>query len=493
MALMKHREVSNLMGTILMKKARFELRFNVAAVKVVVLTVVSFSSVSIYAHESLTFDKTVMLAQKLDPWLAGNRHKQNAIESMSVAVNTLPDPKVSVGLVNMPINSFGFNQESMTQAKIGITQMFPRGSTLDIKSKQLLIQSEAYPYLRQDRTSKVAVTVGSLWLNTYLVQQSIALIERERTLFDQLLDVAEASYSASYGKTRQQDIIRAQLELTRLDERLDKLKQQKSDYEGMLLQWLTVFSQQGTDNLLVTKASLHNVVLSNVLPQIDLLNHDFVHNKNWHKPNELIPYFSVHPAVIALDKEIKATKTGIKLAEQKYKPEWGVNASYGYRGDDFMGQNRADLFSVGVSFDLPFFTANRQDKERQSAISETEAVKSEKILLLRELLSSFTIAKGRLIRLQGRQSLYRTQLLPQVHEQAEASLTAYTNDDGSFAEVVRSRIALLNAEVDNLALNIEEKKTTLELNYLFIGSLNSTKVDMNVENSNQNNAIDGDK
>ena len=66
------------------------------------------------------------------------------------------------------------------------------------------------------------------------------------------------------------------------------------------------------------------------------------------------------------------------MAKQKYKPEWGVNASYGYRDDDPMGNSRADLFSVGVTFDLPLFTDNRQDKEVKSAISKTEAIKTEK-------------------------------------------------------------------------------------------------------------------
>ncbi|AOW78744.1 hypothetical protein A3Q34_19015 [Colwellia sp. PAMC 20917] len=41
------------------------------------------------------------------------------------------------------------------------------------------------------------------------------------------------------------------------------------------------------------------------------------------------------------------------MAQQKYKTEWGVNASYGYRGDDAMDGSRADLFSIGVTFDIP--------------------------------------------------------------------------------------------------------------------------------------------
>ena len=54
-----------------------------------------------------------------------------------------------------------------------------------------------------------------------------------------------------------------------------------------------------------------------------------------------------------------------------------------------MGNSRADLFSVGVTFDLPLFTDNRQDMTVKSAISATEAVKTEKILLLRQLLGAF--------------------------------------------------------------------------------------------------------
>jgi len=445
----------------------------------------------------LSFETAIKSAQKNDPWLTGNFHKQRSIESMSTAVSTLPDPKISIGLANLPTDGFDFGQEGMTQAKIGIAQMFPRGDTLDIKSQQLRIQSEAFPFQRQDREAKVAVTVGSLWLDAYRVQQSIALIEKNRSLFEQLADIAEASYSSAVGKTRQQDIVRAQLELTKLEDRLEKLGQQKNRFEGMLSQWLTKFST-GNDSVeatLISDFSLHNIVLSQQIPQIDLINNNLVSTQNWLKPEELVHYFTNHPSVVAVDKKVSATKTGIKLAELQYQPEWGVSASYGYRADDPMGKSRADLFSVGVTFDLPLFTEDRQDKEVQSAIFQTEAVKTEKLLLLRQLLGSYSSAKGRLKRLKDRQNLYTSKLLPQIHDQAEASLTAYTNDDGDFAEVVRSRIAVLNAEIDELTLNVEEQKILLELNYLFIGSINTANRQnmMNFTNSRQYAAISGEK
>jgi outer membrane protein TolC len=456
------------------QRSKFALKFGAAILAFSVFTVSAGQLPVLADSKALSFKKAIEVAQKSDPWLTGNKHKQQAIELMSTAANTLPDPKVSIGLANLPTNGFDFAQEGMTQAKVGIVQMFPRGDTLAIKSQQLKTQSEAFPYQRTDRASKVAVTVGSLWLDTYRVQQTIALIEKNRSLFEQLADVATASYSSALGKTRQQDIVRAQLELTRLEDRLAQLAQQKNGFVGMLTQWLSQFSSEnsaGEAVLLASDFSLHQLVLSQELPEIALINRALVVKETWLEPNALIPYFSNHPAVMALEKNIQATKTGIKLAQQKYQLQWGINASYGYRADDAMGSSRADLFSVGVTFDLPIFTHNRQDKAVQSAVSATEAVKTDKILLLRQLLAAYSSAKGRLLRLKERQMLYQSKLLPQIHDQAAASLSAYTNDDGDFSEVVRSRIAVLNTEIDLLTLNVEEQKIGLALNYLFIGSL----------------------
>ncbi|MBA6296256.1 TolC family protein [Colwellia sp. MB02u-9] len=469
------------------QRSKFGLKFGAAILAFSVVTVSAAQLPVLADSKALSFKKAITMAQESDPWLTGNKHKQQALELMSTAANTLPDPKVSIGFANLPTNGFDFTQEGMTQAKVGIAQMFPRGDTLAIKSQQLKTQSEAFPYQRKDRASKVAVTVGSLWLDAYRVQQTIALIEKNRSLFEQLADVATASYSSALGKTRQQDIVRAQLELTRLEDRLAQLAQQKNGFVGMLTQWLSQFSSEDStgEPVLASDFALYQLVLSQELPEIELINRALIAKETWLEPSALIRYFSNHPAVMALEKNIQATKTGIKLAQQKYQPEWGVNASYGYRADDAMGSSRADLFSVGVTFDLPIFTHNRQDKAVQSAVSATEAVKTDKILLLRQLLGAYSSAKGRLLRLKERQMLYKFKLLPQIHDQAAASLSAYTNDDGDFSEVVRSRIAVLNTEIDLLTLNVEEQKIGLELNYLFIGSLNTA----NTHNKTNNKQI----
>lgn len=425
------------------------------------------------AQQPLTFKKAIIMAQQNDPWLEGSRHREQSLARLSYSANTQPDPKISIAFANLPTNGFNFSQEGMTQFKVGISQMFARGDSLKIKNEQFKLQSQQQPFQRQDRVNKVTVTVGSLWLDLYRVQQSIMLIEKNRSLFEQLSDVAEASYGSGVGKTRQQDIVRAQLELTRLEDKLNQLQQQDDSYQAMLAQWLTKYSASSKYNQTNHTLSIITFPLkvSHEKPQIELINHGSVYSKQWFLAEKLAALLSLHPSIKNIDKKIAATKTNIKLAEQQYHPQWGINASYGYRADDDLGNSRADLFSVGVVFDVPLFTENRQDNEVKSAISRTEAIKTEKLLLLRKLMSAFTSNRGKLLRLTERKALYQNKLLPQIHDQAEASLTAYTNDDGDFAEVVRSRIAELNAEIDFLGINVQKQKIILEINYLFAGSL----------------------
>lgn len=422
------------------------------------------TSVSYAAEQSLTFAKAIQIAQKNDPWLDGSRHKQQSLASLSHVANTQPDPKVSFAFANLPTDSFDFSQESMTQFKIGVSQMFARGNSLAIKNQQLKLQSQQHPLQRQDREQKVAVIVGSLWLDLYRVQQSIILIEQNRNLFEQLTQLAEVSYGSGLGKTRQHDIVSAQLELTRLEDKLNQLRQEQSRYQGMLGQWLVDY------NFIFKRVSKD-------LPELMLNQPFFIDDNRQLATEKLVIMLSAHPAIKAIDKKISATRIEIDLAEQKYKPQWGINASYGYRGDDQMNNSRADFFSLGVVLDVPLFTANRQDNEVKSAISKTEVIKTEKTILIRQFISAFSSAKGRFLRLNERESLYKTRLLPQSHDQAQVLLTAYTNDDGDFAEVVRARIVELNAQIDFLAIKVQQKKIILEINYLFSG----TTAQINIE------------
>lgn len=428
--------------------------------------------VSESSEVTLGLNDVVSAAQKHDPWLAGNQHAQAAMESMSMSSGTLPDPKVSVGLVNLATDSFDFNQEPMTNFRVGVSQTFPRGDSLDIRRKQLDLASRQYPFQREDRKGKVIVAAGTLWLDAYKAQQSIALINGHRSLFEELVDVAQARYSSTVGGVRQQDIIRAQLELTALDDRLTVIHQQRETYLQKLSEWLSDYFVGEYSESIEVEPLLQSstLVLNRRLPAVEMLNPELYLSTTSISPQLLYENMSAHPAVMAIERKIDASAAGIELAQQKYKPEWAVNAAYGYREDDQLGNARADFFSIGVTFDVPLFTGDRQDKEYQSAVSQTAAIRSQRWQMARHLITSFQTSKVQLRRLNERQALYQNQLLPQMHDQAEASLSAYTNDASDFSEVVRARIAELNARIDALSIDVDRQKTIIQMNYFFMTS-----------------------
>jgi outer membrane protein TolC len=444
-------------------------------------TIVLVTALSVNAMATPTqwsFEHVIHSAQQNDPWLTANKHQQQALESMSEAVNTLPTPTMTLGLANLPVDSFNFSQEAMTQVKVGVSQKFPRGDSITIKNQQLRIKSQAYPYQRQDRAAKVAVEVANLWLDIYQRQESIVLINKNRKLFEQLVNIAQARYGSFAGVTGQQDIVRAQLEVTRLDDRLTQLAQQQSSLWGALKQWLISPNALQRDNeVLLSTPLFSTMMVSKQLPSVQPLLADLLPLQSRDSQSALHKITRVmqnHPAILAINKQILATKTGIQLAEQAYQPEWGINAHYGYRDDDPMGTSRSDFFSIGVSFDLPLFTNTSQDMAVKSAISSTEAVKTEKLLVMRQLLSRYDSAQATLTQLQARKSLYQKQLIPQTNALAKAALTAYNNDRGDFIDVIKARIARLDADIALLAINVNQQKIMMTLNYLAIGYIPQT-------------------
>ena len=418
-----------------------------------------WSGMSVDLHaEQYSLLEAIEKAQSQDPWLDGSRFRQENLESLSVNAGTLPDPTVSLGLANLPIDSFDFAQEGMTQFKVGVSQMFPRGKTLALRQETLEKMSQMQPFAREDRKAQVSVTVAQLWLEVYRSQKTIALIQQDRGLFEHLVDVAESSYTTASGRTRQQDLIRAQLELTRLEDRLTMLRQRRESQLAQLGEWLADSSYELDIEMpgRLGEGHLNDPLINETGTVI--------------RTQKLAQILTAHPKIRSIDQKISAGESGVKLAKQSYKPQWGINASYGYRDADPMGNDRADFFSVGVSLDVPLFTGKRQDKQVQAATAESEAIKTERTLVLRQLRSGFETAESQYRRLLDRRELYRSRLLKEMSEQAEASLTAYTHDDGDFAEVVRACIAELNARIEALNVEVDIHKIVAQLNYFLIPS-----------------------
>lgn len=419
--------------------------------RIALLCLYSGAMISLPSTAQYSLQETIDMAQLNDPWLKGSEYRQESISAQSSAAGQLPDPVISFNLANLPVDSFNLSQEPMTQVQVGISQALPRGDSRSLQKRQLYEISEQQPLMRMDRKAKVAVTVAHLWLDSYRYRESIRLVKENENLFNDLIDIVESRYSSALGNTSQYDLIRAQLELTQFEERLIQLQENFGSTQMLLTEWLPN----------------PTILLSGELPDLHLKSNNKTSDS---VDNLLVSQLQQHPAITSIDQQILASNSGVELAEQSYKPQFGINAMYGYRDDDLNGDSQADFFSLGLTMDVPLFTRNRQDKRVQSAMANVEELKTQRALLLRQMRAQFTSNQARLALLEKRQALYRNKLLSEAHAQTEASLTAYTNDKGDFSEVVRARIAELNAHIDALNVSIDRFKTIATLNYFFASS-----------------------
>lgn len=415
-----------------------------------VLILYSQSNLAVAQDQSLGLEEAVSRALIDDDWLSASVQRESALQQEAVLSAQLPDPKMSIGLANMPLDSFNFNQEAMTQFKIGVNQTFPRGDTLELQQQQKILQSEVNPFLREERKASVRLQVINLWLDSYLAQESTTLINADRALFEQLVELADSRYRTAAGVSRQQDVVRAELELTRLEDRLTSLRQRFDGSQQMLSIWLP---------------------FEWVLLPVDSCLPDFPRrNLNMNGVAQAAVEFADHPKVRAMDKTIDAALTGVELARQSYKPSFTLGANYGYRDSAPMGMDRADFISVDVSFDLPFFTEKRQKPKVEAATYNAAAIKTERILLFKNLLASFQQTSAQLNVLDERKALFEDVLLPQMNNLTETTLTSYTADEGDFEEVMRAYIAELNAKIEFLGIVVEKQKKLAKLDYLLTKS-----------------------
>jgi len=163
----------------------------------------------------LTLDETERLALEADLTAPRFEALANARKEQAVAVGQLPDPKLKLGAMNLPIDSFDRKQENMTQMQIGIQQAF-------LRSEQAQVMAGADLARASTMTRQVLRDVRERYLDIFYQIEAGRIIDTSRELFDQLLEVTGFYYAQ--GRKNQQDVLRASVELSLLDDRRTRVR-----------------------------------------------------------------------------------------------------------------------------------------------------------------------------------------------------------------------------------------------------------------------------
>ena len=380
----------------------------------------------------LTIAEAEDLALAAEPGQQSLRARAAALEEQAIVAGALPDPMLRLGLNNYPIESGGFTTEGMTNAGAVYRQAFPRGDTRSLNNLKFTRLAAAQTSEADARGDDVLTAARVAWLDLYYWTQARDLVRESRPFFDDLATITRSLYAV--GRRNQQDVLRAELELSRLDDRLIDIERQQMRARAQLGQWIGDDAERR---------------VADKLPQWD----------DAPPLEDLVASLQAHPALQAADARIAAQDSSVDLAEQRNRPGWALDVGYAHRNGSLPnGDPRSDFVTVGVTVDLPFFRKKSVDSTLSAALQDRSAALADKERLRRSLESRLTAEYSRWQELSRRLALYEERILVQARDHAQASLLAYQNDRGNFADVMRGYIDDLNTRIDYVRLNVEREQ-----------------------------------
>ncbi|MEL0609783.1 TolC family protein [Vibrio echinoideorum] len=386
----------------------------------------------------------------------GNRKQyfaqSQAMRETGIANATLMDPKLKVGFGGLPVDSFQFDEDPMTNISVGVMQQFERGDTLNLQQKKAGQQADALALQVQARELTVANSMTQLWLELGYQKVAEGVMRENRRLLVELENYVQTNYSI--GKSEAQDLLNAQLQVSKLDEKLQANQQVQRRLISQLSEWL------GSDwlgNQAIDSQALDPQGRLHATNYIDwsLLESKLATNRDSTKHYQLL---TDHPLVKITDATISSNQTQVELAEQAYTPQFGVEVMYAHRqANNMAGEPASDLVSAYLTVDIPLFTGNRQDKNLSAAQYQVGAAKSQKDTLLSQMNAQVNALLVDKANLTQRLERYQSTLLPQTAARISAVERGYQNNTAQFNDVIA-------ATADELALQLEQQRLITDLN-----------------------------
>jgi outer membrane protein TolC len=407
-----------------------------AIIMVLACTSISFN----VAASGLSLKLAEELALASDPGVRSIESSQLALEELSVAAEQLPDPLLKMGLVSLPTDTFNLGQEAMTQVQVGVIQRFPRGQSRSLRSEQIGLKSQGLDNKARDQELRILLAVREQFLEV-AKQQSLARINAESvTAFSDLADITVDYYAT--GRVHQQDVLKAAVELARVEDRATRIAQNEEQARARLAMWIGDAAYRDFED---------------TWPQFD-----------YHSSADVIKDgLQRHPRILALQKDVSAAEKGIELAKQKYKPEFALDLTYGGRaGTNPDGSSRPDLLTLMVVMDVPLFHKNRQDRVVAAQLAESSAAMFTRDELFRRLKSEVDFHLATQQRQQERIMLFENTLLPEAAFSSEASFGAYQSSIEDLTSLLRTRITEFDLQLEHARLQAEVLKTQARLMYL---------------------------
>jgi len=366
---------------------------------------------------TLTLDQATELALTGNPGLSEIKARAEAMAAVPSQEGTLPDPTLRFGTLYLPTNSFSLRQDDFTMMEVGISQEIPFPGKLALREKIAEQEALAAADSVDEARLRLAREVKQGWWRLFYYDRALSLLQQAEQFFLQLIDIAQAKYKV--GKGSQQDVLLAQLELSKLkDENLNLVSLRHG--------------QEARFNVLLDRASEMPVrILSEAEFKLPVL----VESALQDKALQSRPLFAQHR------KMLDAALSKVDLAKKGFYPDLTVGAFYDVRQNTLSGQPRSDFASVQLSVNVPIYANRKQAKavdQRQSELlQEQYALKDDHHKIQAEIAAKtaeYQHAQKKLLLLEH-------EIIPQAQQTVNSLLAGYQASQSEFTDLLRTQLS----------------------------------------------------
>ncbi len=355
----------------------------------------------------------------------------------------LDDPMLEAGVLNAPLNtSDTFRREDMTMIMLGLSQKFPFPGKRDLRRDVAAKDAESVAFAYQETINRVIRDVKVSYFELAYAAESARLVEKNRQVLEQYLKISESRYSVGQGN--QSDVLKAQTQVSKMDDELIKLARERRAIEAELMRALGRESGAGAPAPAALRLQEAPLELGSLL---ESARRD-------------------RPQLLGLRSLIDRGGKALDLARQDNYPDFDVKFAYGKRDKTLEGMPRDDLVSLTVAINLPVWRESKRDPR----IAEAMAMRNQAMDMYQAQLNELS-SKLRQQVANAEQSLksarlYESGILPQARLAAESSLASYRVNRVDFLTLLDSQMSVLNFEVSHAATLSGYNKALAEIDFL---------------------------
>jgi outer membrane protein TolC len=352
-----------------------------------------------------------------NPDILAARRAWQAATQVSSQVSTMPDPQVTVQHVSVgsPRPFAGFSNSDFAYIGLGISQDLPFPGKLKLKGEVADRDADVIRQKLEAARRSVFQQVKEAYFQLAYIQQTLGILDRNDKLLEQIEKIAEAHYRVGQGS--QQDVLKAQLERTKLQRELVHHHEVMQTQEALLRKLLN----RAGDSPDVTTEPLVETPLSLTIDEL------------------LAKVRTENPEVAGQHEMINRQSLQVEMARKDRYPDFSVQYMWQHTAEQFR-----DYYMVSFSARLPIYRRRKLNPEMAQAVEELHRSKREYESQVQSVF--FDVRNQYLMAETSSQMLriYREGLIPQALATYQSGLAAYQTGRLDFESLLSGLKDVLN-------------------------------------------------